>query len=189
MIDGHTRVIDLGLAEDSAGRRRPFATVLASGFDSLVNDRANRMRYFRGNIRYTISIFVEYLRLKKVQYRVSWVDVDGVADETDDIYLMASVANTRSYGGGIPIAPQADASDGLLDLILVRPAGRIRLLRVLAKVFKAIHENEPEVSIRRVTSARIQAHGVRAYADGDPIAELPVDVTVLPGALRLFVPA
>lgn len=189
VLDGTERVIDLGLSTTDTGATRPFATVLASGFDSLVNDRANRMRFPRGHSRYIVALFVEYLRLKRVEYRVSWTDADGVAGSADGVYLMASVANTRSYGGGVPIAPCADASDGVLDLILVKPAGRIRLLRLLSTVLRASHEDQPEVTTRRVKTVRLEAVGVRAYADGDPVADLPLDVSVLRGALRLYVPA
>lgn len=188
ILTGRERSIDVGVVRTASGEPRPFATVLATGFDSLVNDRANRMRFPRGHMRYNIAIFVEFLRLKRLSYRVSWTNADGTAEEVSDTYLMASVANTRSYGGGVPIAPHADPSDGVLDLILVRPAGRIRLLRLLSRVFRSAHLGEPEVTVRAVTSVRIDAQGVRAYADGDPVAELPVHVSVAPGALRLFVP-
>lgn len=186
VLSGGVRTIDLAVVTDDAGASRHVATVLATGFDSLVNDRANRLRWPRGRARYTIAIFIEYLRLRRVSYRVRWTDAEGGQGVVEEPLLMASVANTRSYGGGIPIAPQADPADGLLDLILVRPAGRLRLLRLLARVFEAQHENEPEVRIRRVTTARIEAVGVSAYADGDAAAVLPVTVSVARAALRVF---
>ena len=77
VIAGTIRTVDLGTVTASGMRPHPFATVLATGFDSLVNDRANRMRFLRGHSRYTISIFIEYLRLKRIAYRVSWTNVDG----------------------------------------------------------------------------------------------------------------
>lgn len=188
ILAGRERVIDLGLVTLPDGSTRPFGTVLASGFDSLVNDRANRLPFGRGRVKYDIAILIEFLRLQRLGYTLTWTNADGTDESVAGMYLMASVANTSSYGGGVPIAPGADPADGVLDLILVRPARRLRLLALLAKVFRAAHENEPEVTMRRVRRVSIAADGVRAYADGDPVARLPVDVSVLPGALRLFVP-
>ncbi len=102
---------------------------------------------------------------------------------------MATVGNGRTYGGGIPICPDADPADGLLDLVLVRPAGRLRLLRLLPRVYRGTHGGVPEVSIRRVRSVRLSSPGVTAYADGDPIGALPLTVDVVPGALTIFTPA
>jgi diacylglycerol kinase (ATP) len=102
---------------------------------------------------------------------------------------MATVGNGRTYGGGIPICPDADPADGLLDLVLVRPAGRARLLRLLPRVYRGSHATVPEVAMRRVRSVRLASPGVTAYADGDPIGALPLTVDVAPRALRVFAPA
>jgi diacylglycerol kinase (ATP) len=101
---------------------------------------------------------------------------------------MATVGNGRSYGGGIPICPDADLADGLLDLVLVRPAGRLRLLRLLPRVYQGTHATVAEVSIRRIRSVRLSSPGVTAYADGDPIGALPLTVGVVPGAITVFAP-
>jgi diacylglycerol kinase (ATP) len=148
-----------------------------------VNDRANRMRWPRGDMRYNIAILVEFLFLKASRYSI---EVDG--RRIDGPFVMASVGNTRSYGGKIPICPDADASDGLLDVTVVRPAGRLKLLRLLPTVYKGTHVERPEVETYRGRSIRLEATGITAYADGDPIASLPVTVDVVPTALRVLVP-
>jgi diacylglycerol kinase (ATP) len=102
---------------------------------------------------------------------------------------MATVGNGRTYGGGIPICPDADPADGLLEVTLVRPAGRLHLLRLLPRVYRGTHTSVDEVSTRRVRSVRLDSPGVTAYADGDPIGALPLLVDVVPSALRLFVRA
>ena len=101
---------------------------------------------------------------------------------------MATVGNGPSYGGGIPICPRADIADGLLDVTLVRPAGRLRLLRLLPRVYRGTHVTVREVSTHRVSSVRLTSPGVTAYADGDPVGELPLTIEVAPGALTVFVP-
>lgn len=102
---------------------------------------------------------------------------------------MATVGNGRTYGGGIPICPDADLGDGLLDLTLVRPAGRLHLLRLLPRVYRGTHTSLPEVSTRRARAVRLHARGVTAYADGDALGDLPLSVEVEPAALTVFTPA
>ncbi|MET0297950.1 MAG: diacylglycerol kinase [Microbacterium sp.] len=180
---GHAIDVDLARVTDRAGSERLYATVLASGFDSYVNDRANRMRWPRGDMRYNIAILVEFLFLTHSEYAI---EVDG--ERVEGPFVMASVGNTRSYGGRIPICPNADASDGLLDVTVIRPAGRLKLLQLLPTVYKGTHLARPEVETYRGRRIRLEATGITAYADGDPIAALPATVDVVPGALRVLVP-
>lgn len=186
---GRTRRIDLARVTRDDGSTAFFGSVLASGFDSKVNDRANAMRWPRGGSRYNIAILVEFLTLAGIPYEVDLELADGTRERVAGDLVMATVGNGRTYGGGIPIAPDADPADGLLDVVLVRPAGRLRLLRLLPRVYKGTHAAVPEVSMRRVRSVRLAAPGVTAYADGDPIGALPLTVDVVPGALTIFAPA
>jgi diacylglycerol kinase (ATP) len=186
---GLTRRVDLARVTRGDGSTQYFGTVLASGFDSKVNDRANAMRWPRGGSRYNIAILVEFLTLAGIPYEVDLELADGTRETLSGDLVMATVGNGRTYGGGIPICPDADPADGLLDLVLVRPAGRLRLLRLLPRVYRGTHGGVPEVSIRRVRSVRLSSPGVTAYADGDPIGALPLAVDVVPGALMMFTPA
>ncbi|MGL4255481.1 MAG: diacylglycerol kinase [Microbacterium sp.] len=186
---GVTRDIDLARVVRADGTSEYFATVLASGFDSKVNDRANAMTWPRGGSRYTIAILLEFLTLAGMPYEIEFETADGGREQVSGDLVMATVGNGRTYGGGIPICPDADPADGLLDLVLVRPAGRARLLRLLPRVYRGTHATVPEVAMRRVRSVRLASPGVTAYADGDPIGALPLTVDVAPRALRVFAPA
>ncbi|MFF2488347.1 diacylglycerol kinase [Microbacterium sp. NPDC058062] len=186
---GVTRAIDLARVTREDGSTRYFGSVLASGFDSKVNDRANAMRWPRGGSRYNIAILVEFLTLAGIPYEVELELADGSREHVGGDLVMATVGNGRTYGGGIPICPDADPADGLLDVVLVRPAGRLRLLRLLPRVYKGTHRGVSEVAMRRVRSVRLSSPGVTAYADGDPIGALPLTVDVAPGALTIFTPA
>ena len=183
---GGTRVIDLGRATRADGTSSYFGSVLASGFDSKVNDRANAMRWPRGSSRYDIAILVEFLTLAGMPYEVELELEGGARERVAGDLVMATVGNGRTYGGGIPICPDADPADGLLDVVLVRPAGRLRLLRLLPRVYKGTHAGVAEVSMRRVRSVRLSARGVTAYADGDPIGALPLTIDVVPQSLTVF---
>lgn len=185
---GRTRVIDLARVTRVDGSTQYFGSVLASGFDSKVNDRANAMRWPRGGSRYNIAILVEFLTLGRIPYEVELELADGTRESVAGDLVMATVGNGRSYGGGIPICPTADPADGLLDVVLVRPAGRLRLLRLLPRVYAGTHASVPEVSMRLARSVRLSSPGVTAYADGDPIGALPLTIDVVPGALTVFAP-
>jgi diacylglycerol kinase family enzyme len=99
------------------------------------------------------------------------------------------VANSGVFGGGMRLVPDASLEDGLLDVVLSEHRPRHRFLLNLGRVFRGTHVNEPGFHIlrgRRVTFSADRPY--RAYADGDPIAELPATVSVRPGALRVLVP-
>ncbi len=185
---GVTRDIDLARVTRADGSTRYYGSVLASGFDSKVNDRANAMRWPRGGSRYNIAILREFLTLAGMPYEVEADLADGTSERLGGDLVMATVGNGRTYGGGIPICPDADPADGLLDLVLVRPAGRLRLLRLLPRVYQGTHGDVAEVVMRSVRSVRLSSPGVTAYADGDLIGALPLRIDVAPGALTIFAP-
>ncbi len=188
IIAGRTRRIDLARVIRGDGTTAYFGTVLASGFDSRVNDRANAMRWPRGGSRYNIAILIEFLTLRGIPYEVDLELADGTRERFRGDLVMGTVGNGSTYGGGIPICPDADPADGLLDVTLVRPAGRLRLLRLLPRVYKGTHTSVPEVSTHLVRSVRLSSPGVTAYADGDPIGELPLTIEVAAAALSVFTP-
>ncbi|MCT9818708.1 diacylglycerol kinase [Microbacterium sp. W1N] len=188
VIGGRVREIDLARLTRADGTSTLFGTVLASGFDSKVNDRANRMPWPRGHVRYDIAILAEFLRLRADPFRIELELADGRVEVVDDTLTLTAIGNGRTYGGGIPICPVADLADGLLDATIVRRVSRPRLLRLLPRVYRGTHPTIPEVSTYRIRSARLVASGVTAYADGEPQGPLPVHVAAVPGALRVFAP-
>ena len=111
IIAGHTETIDLGLIRGADGAETWFGTVAATGFDSLVSDRVNRMRWPHGRMRYNLAIVAELSRLRLLPFRLVF---DGEREIVTDLTL-AAFGNTRSYGGGMLICPNADHADGLLD--------------------------------------------------------------------------
>ncbi|WP_425840816.1 diacylglycerol kinase [Microbacterium sp. PA5] len=186
VIAGRTRRIDLARATRADGSSRLYATVLASGFDAKVNDRANAMRWPRGHVRYDIAVLVEFLRLRDLPFHVELEQADGSTEIIDGPLLLASVGNGPTYGGGIPICPGAVLDDGLLDVTLVRRAGRVTLLRLLRRVYAGTHADSPHVTIRRARAVQVSSPGRTAYADGDPIGSLPMRVEAVPAALSVF---
>ncbi len=162
---------------------RWFACALSAGFDAIVNERANEMRHPKGPSRYILAMLAELAVLKPISYRVV---LDGVVIETSAV--LVALGNSVSLGGGMKITPDAKLDDGLLDVLLVKPLSRIAFLRIFPRVFKGTHVTDPRVRIERAKKIRIEAEGIVAYGDGERIAALPIDVEVVPGALRVLSP-
>jgi diacylglycerol kinase (ATP) len=184
IVDGFTRRVDVGRIEPADGPARYFGLVMAAGFDSLVNDRANRLRWPRGQMRYNVATLFELAHLRPLPFRLE-LD-DGTVIERD--LLLAAIGNTRSYGGGMLVCPGADSTDGLLDVTAVRAMPRRRVLRFFPTVFKGTHVERTEVETYRTSRISVDSPGIQAYADGERVAPLPVTVTAVPAALRLLVP-
>jgi diacylglycerol kinase (ATP) len=179
--DGRTRAIDLARLVGGDGTDVWFGAVLAAGFDAFVNERANRIRWPRGPQRYNRAIVEELLALRPRQYRMS---LDGA--ETRFESVLVAIGNTESYGGGFRILPGADPTDGLLDIVVAEPLGRLTLMRLRPKVLKGTHVHDRRVATYRARVVELEGAGVTAYADGERICPLPVTVTCVPGALTLL---
>lgn len=186
VVTGTVRTIDLARGVGPDGVERVFGTIFASGFDSRVNDRANRMRWPRGQARYSLAVLLEFLALRTVPYVLELEHADGRTSRVEEDLLIAAVGNGPTYGGGIPVCPEARLDDGLLDVTVVRPAGRIALLRLLRRVYAGRHLDAPQVSTYRVRSITLRSPGVTGYADGEPLGALPVRIDVLRSAVRVF---
>ncbi|MFJ6796246.1 diacylglycerol kinase [Streptomyces sp. NPDC091268] len=175
--ESRIREIDLGRA---AGKW--YGTVLCSGFDSRVNDRGNRMRLPAGRFKYDLAMVAELAAFKPFPYRIT-LD-SGAVIETEA--TLVAVGNGSSYGGGMRICADAVPDDGLFDVTVVGDCSRTTLLKVFPRVYKGTHLDHPKVSVHRAAKVRLEAAGITAYADGEPLGPLPVTAECVPGALRLL---
>ncbi|HEY0000995.1 MAG TPA: diacylglycerol kinase family protein [Actinoplanes sp.] len=173
--------VDLGLVRLADGSRRWFGTVLAAGFDAVVNERANRMRWPRGRRRYDLAILLELARLRSREYTLG---LDGA--EHRFAGPLVAVGNCPSYGGGLRILPDADPADGLLDVVIAAPLSRVALARLKPLLRLGTHIRDPRVTTFRAKSVQLDAAGIIGYADGERIGPLPLEITCEPGAVRLL---
>ena len=183
IVDGVVETIDLGRIKGADGTDKWFGTVMAAGFGSLVTDRTNRMTWPRGRMRYNLAMIAELSQLRLLPFRLTFDGRELVTELT-----MAEIGNTRSYGGGMLICPDADPADGLLDVTMVQSASRTRLIRLFPTVFKGTHVGLDEVSTARARMITVDSPGINAYADGEYVCPLPVEVSAVPGALRILTP-
>jgi YegS/Rv2252/BmrU family lipid kinase len=178
---GRIRRLDLGLAGE-----RTFVGIASCGFDSDANRIANQTRLVKGNLVYAYGAIRALAAWRPARFELTL--------DTDRIHVLTGysvgAANSKAYGGGMYAAPDAELDDGLLDIVTCSEMPKWRFLTsLLPKVFKGTHVEEPEVSVLRAAEVTITAdRPFTLYADGDPIAELPVTVRVLPGAIRVIVP-
>jgi diacylglycerol kinase (ATP) len=185
VADGWTESIDLGRIRDRKGLTKYFGTVAAAGFDSLATDRANRMRWPRGRMRYNLAMLAELSQLRLLPFRLI---LDGRDEMVTDLTL-AAFGNTRSYGGGMLICPNADHADGRLDITMVHLASRARLIRLFPTVYKGSHVDLDDVTTARATSVEVESPGINVYADGDYACALPAEISAVPGALHILRPS
>jgi len=178
---GRSTPVDLARVTTARGDVRWFGAVLAAGFDAVVNERANRMRWPRGPRRYDLAIVLEMARLRSRRYSLV---LDGVDHGFTGV--LVAVGNCRSYGGGMLICPDADPTDGLLDVVVAAPLGRGALVRLKPRLRRGTHVSDPRVTSYRAREVRLGAPDIVAYADGERVAALPLVVSCQPGAVRLL---
>ncbi|WP_239311102.1 diacylglycerol kinase family protein [Frankia sp. Cj3] len=181
LASGTERRIDLAEANG-----RAYLGIASVGFDSDVQVIANRARFIRGQQVYAYGALRAAATWRPARFTV---EIDGGAAREVTGWTVA-VANSAYYGGGMHLAPLAKPDDGLLDVVLLSRCGKAAFLATFPKVFSGRHVDSPHVQTRQATRVRVDAdRPFQLYADGDPVAQLPAEIVVRPGALRYLAPA
>jgi len=177
--------IDLGRAGEGI-----FCGVAGSGFDSQCAEYAKSVRRLRGPLVYPWSVIRVLARFAPLS---ATLDHDGGRFAGEVMFI--SLANTRWFGGGMYVAPNADSTDGLLDVVIVRRISRARLLAVFPLVYSGRHLSHPAISTLRTRRARLAFDRPSTlYGDGEAIAPVPVaaagglEVSLDAGALLVVRP-
>ena len=176
VLSGSPRIIDL-----ARSGTKYFTTVLAAGFDAVVNERANKMSWPKGQMRYNIATIAELRVFEPLPYTL---ELDGRAVSMDA--MLVAVGNGPSFGGGLRITEGAVLDDGLLDVVIIRPMSKGALIRTYPKLFKGTHVTHPKYEHHRVRSVTVTAPGIVSYADGERFGSLPLTVECAPGALSVL---
>lgn len=181
-VEGREWAMDMALLDGE-----PYLGIASFGFDSDANRIANDVRLVRGNVVYLYAALRALIALRPARFAVT---VDGERHELSG--LSAGVANSRAYGGGMFVAPQAQLDDGVLDVVACGDIPRLRFLfGLMPKIFrgKGSHLGEPYFHVWRGKSIELEAdRDFTIYADGDPIGDVPARVEVDPRCLRVIVP-
>jgi YegS/Rv2252/BmrU family lipid kinase len=180
LASGVVRDLDLG---EAGGRT--FAGIASCGFDSVVNRIANETTFVRGSPVYAYALLRALPSWQAAGFELT---LDGGAPRRFTGYSVAA-ANSKQFGGGMRLAPHASLTDGLLDVVIIEDMAKTRFLRLAPTVFTGRHVRYDGVDVVRGREVHITAtQPFTLYADGEAIAELPVTIRVLPGAVRMIVP-
>lgn len=173
---GTTRPVDAVRVDD-----RWFATVLSAGFDSAVNELADRLPFPRGPRRYDVAVALRLPRLHPTRFTLT---LDGEDHEVDATFI--ALGNTPRYAGRLLICPDARDDDGLIDVTVVGPLTRVGLVRAKPTLITGTHVDLPVVTTYRARTVGLAAPRTTAYADGERFAPLPLTATCEPGAVRVL---
>ena len=178
--DGVATPVDLGTVDG-----RPFIGIASFGFDSEANRIANAAPAKLGSLVYAYGAIRALITYRHAAFTVA---CDG-ATRTFTGWSVAA-ANASTYGGGMVMAPAARLDDGLLDIVLSAASSRLHFVTTLPKTFKGTHVEDAHISVLRGREVHVSAdRPFTIYADGDPIGQLPAMIGVLPGAVRVLLPA
>jgi YegS/Rv2252/BmrU family lipid kinase len=178
-IDGEERTVDVGDVDGET-----FICIASLGFDSDANRIANEAKLVRGNLVYLYAALRALIGWKHANFHVV---VDGAPHDVRG--WSVAVANSKAYGGGMYIAPNAELDDGLLDVVMGSESSKWTFLKDIRKVFDGTHSKLPYVHSLRGRKVELSAdRPFTIYADGDPIGELPATVSISPRSLSVLVP-
>ena len=153
-----------------------FAAILSTGFDSVVNERANSLSWPKGPQRYNVAIAMELPRFQPLRYEIE-LDTEKISTEA----MLIAIGNGRSYGGGMYVCPQAQLNDGLFDVMILEPVSKVEFLKVFPKVYSGSHISHPKVKMMRSSKVKLTAKAI-AYADGERIGPAPISAECIRGA-------
>jgi len=179
-VEGEERLVDVANVEGT-----PYMGIASFGFDSECNRIANEAKLIKGNAVYIYSALRAIAAWKPATFTVK---VDGERHEISG-YSVA-VGNSKAYGGGMFILPQAELDDGKLDVILSKDSPKLRFLSGVVKTFKAAHTDSEYVEFLRGEEIEVSSDRPFAiYADGDPIGATPAIMRVERRCLRVIAPS
>jgi len=181
----NVREIDVGFI-DKAGTRTLFCCVAGAGLDARANARANRMpAWLRKRAGYLIAGLRELAGANPIRFEVT-TESAGYSRKA----LLVAVGNAHRYGGGMKVVPRAGLDDGWLDVCIVGEMSRIKVLFCLPTIFFGSHIRLRGVEYFQARTVRLDSTpGVELYADGEPAGFTPLDIGLVPRALKVIVPA
>lgn len=178
---GQARPVDVIWAETADGNREAYLGVLAAGFDSIVNARANALRFPPGTAKYVRAMLSELGKFRPIQYRLEFeqhtLDVSG---------MLIAVGNGSTYGGGMRVCPGADVHDGVAEILIVGELPKLKFLLLFPKVFSGAHIHHPAARILNASTFTVHAPGQTAWADGEYLGPAPIRISVQRDAVNVI---
>ena len=171
------RFVDLGKTEAGV-----FLGVGGTGFDAQAARHAQNTPFLSGSLLYSYAVCRTLIDFRHLEARVRYGG--GVYEGP---VTFAAVGNSRRYGGGMLITPEAKLDDGLLDLCLVKDISRAALLYMFPTVFSGNHLEHWSVEYHKTTFVEIETREpAELFADGEFLQTTPVRIDVLPRELEVI---
>jgi diacylglycerol kinase (ATP) len=189
VLQGEPKRVDLVRARTSDGRVRLYLGGGGLGIDADAARHANEtFRHLPGRLRYIGSALWAFCGYRSIAVKAEFPGSDLPSMEVHA--LLAAVLNTPTYGSGIRLAPDARPDDGWLDAVFVEELNVFQVLRLLPRLLwsgelRTSHVNRVRVRAVKLTTDRpVMFHG-----DGEILGPTPVEIEVMPGAMRVLAPA
>lgn len=174
-LNSESVTIDLGNVDGEF-----FGAIASTGFDSIVNERANTMKWPKGPAKYNVAMALELPKFNPIEYRFV---IDG--KEYFREAMLIAAGNGTSYGGGMLVCPDAKLTDGLLDLMILNPVSKREFVQIFPSVYEGKHVHHPQVEIIKAKEIYLESNAV-CYADGERIGPLPATISVAEAALSTW---
>jgi YegS/Rv2252/BmrU family lipid kinase len=179
-VEGAERLVDVANVDGT-----PFVGIASFGFDSDANRIANDTKRIRGDAVYLYAALRALAAWKPAAFSVT---VDGKLHQATGFSVV--VGNSKAYGGGMYVLPQAELDDGRLDVLIAKDTSKLNFLRELPRIFKGTHVNSAHVEFLRGELIEVATdRPFVIYADGDPIGATPATLRVEARCLRVIAPA
>lgn len=178
-LSGSELEVDVGIVEG-----RCFVNVSTGGFGAEATEEAsNEAKKVLGPVAYLVTGVKKFVTLEPLTARVN----SGADEIASGRFLLFAVGNTRRTGGGNFLTPEADPTDGLLDLCLVCEMSRVEFLRILPQLRAGEHVDHPAVIYRQLSDVTIAAdEELSVNADGEPLSGRRFRYAVSPHRVRVM---
>ncbi|MEA2362882.1 MAG: hypothetical protein QOD71_2027 [Thermoleophilaceae bacterium] len=178
-VQGPEKLIDVANVDGT-----PFLGIASFGFDSDCNRIANEAKLIKGSAVYLYAALRALAAWKPAAFTVT---VDGERHDLSGYSVAAG--NSKAYGGGMFVLPQAELDDGKLDVLISKDAPKLSFLRGVFQTFKAAHVDSPHAQFLRGAVIEVDSdRPFEIYGDGDPIGATPATMRVEHRCLRVIVP-
>ena len=184
IADGRTRTIDYAVISSADGAERAFLAVMSAGFDSEVTERANNMKWPTGKSRYLLATIAELgvLQARRLHHH------SRRPDDSRRGHDAGHRQRPELRRGHVRVPERHARQRATATSTFLTRTSKATFLKIFPRVFKGTHIHHRTVRTMRGTQIHVAAPGQTAYADGERVGPLPVDVHVVASGLRVFAP-
>lgn len=185
ILAGRSRKVDLvEFEEQERGQTvlRHSLNIIGVGLIADILRLTNERLKFMGSAGYSAAVLARLVG--GLSNRIA-IEADGRRLDAENSALV--VSNSKFTGGKMKIAPLADASDGLADLVLFNNVNRREIVSIFSGVFSGKHRDHPKVHMRQAAAITVESDPpLRLMADGELVGWTPLRIRVLPGEITFL---